>query len=70
MAVNLAIIGNSIDPMGYLSSQDLERAIQGVLENPVSRSRFMDLKGTDWNRVVWLFIWGTIVARLSSTSCS
>jgi len=45
MAVNLAIIGNSIDPMGYLSSQDLERAIQGVLENPVSRSSFMDLKG-------------------------
>jgi damage-control phosphatase, subfamily I len=42
--VNLAIIGNSIDPMGYLSSQDLERAIQGVLENPVSRSSYLDLK--------------------------
>ncbi len=44
VAVNLAISGNSIDPMGYLSWQDLEKEIQGILGNPVPRSNFMDLK--------------------------
>jgi damage-control phosphatase, subfamily I len=43
-AVNLAIAGNSIDPMGYLSSQEVEEAIQGSLEHPVPLSRFLDLK--------------------------
>ena len=44
VAVNLAISGNSMDPMGYLSWQDLEKEIQRILENPVPRSNFMDLK--------------------------
>lgn len=43
-AVNLAIAGNSIDPMGYLSSQEVEQAILGNLERPVPRSSFKDLK--------------------------
>jgi len=43
-AINLAIIGNSIDPMGSLNSQDVEKVIRGSLENPVPRSRFVDLK--------------------------
>jgi len=43
-ATNLAIIGNSIDPMGSLNSQDVEKAIRESLENPVPRSRFVDLK--------------------------
>lgn len=43
-AVNLAIAGNSIDPMGYLSSQEVEEAIRESLEHPVPRSRFLDLK--------------------------
>jgi uncharacterized protein with ATP-grasp and redox domains len=42
-AVNLAIIGNSIDPMGHQSSQDLAQVIQENLENPVSREGFIDL---------------------------
>ncbi len=43
-AVNLAIAGNSIDPMGYLNSQEVEQAIRGSLEHAVCRSGFMDLK--------------------------
>ena len=43
-AVNLAIAGNSIDPMGYLSSEEVEQAIRGSLEHPVCRNRFSDLK--------------------------
>ncbi len=43
-AVNLAIAGNSIDPMGYLSSEEIERAIRESLEHPVSRNSFLDLK--------------------------
>lgn len=43
-AVNLAIMGNSIDPMGLQNPQDLEQAIQGLLTNPVPRERFNALK--------------------------
>jgi damage-control phosphatase, subfamily I len=43
-AVNLAIAGNSIDPMGYLSSEEVEQAIRGSLEHPVCRNPFSDLK--------------------------
>lgn len=43
-AVNLAVAGNSIDPMGYLNSQEVEQAIRRSFEHPVPRSRFMDLK--------------------------
>jgi damage-control phosphatase, subfamily I len=43
-AVNLAIAGNAIDPMGYLTSQEVEQAIRGSLEHPVCRNTFMDFK--------------------------
>jgi damage-control phosphatase, subfamily I len=43
-AVNLAISGNSMDPMGYLSSEEVEQSIRGSLEHPVCRNTFLDLK--------------------------
>ncbi|MBI5250960.1 MAG: DUF89 family protein, partial [Desulfomonile tiedjei] len=43
-AVNLAIMGNSIDPMGLQNPQDLEQAIEGLLAYPVPKERFADLK--------------------------
>jgi damage-control phosphatase, subfamily I len=43
-AVNLAIAGNAIDPMGYLTPQEIEQAIMASLEHPVPRNRFMDLR--------------------------
>ncbi len=39
-AVNLAIVANSIDPMGYQTSEDLEQAILEILQNPLARDTF------------------------------
>ncbi|MCA1961121.1 MAG: ARMT1-like domain-containing protein [Desulfomonile sp.] len=44
VAVNLAIVGNSIDPMGYLSPQDIEQAMRASLDDPVPRGEFMEFK--------------------------
>ncbi len=44
-AVNLAIIGNSIDPMGRENPHDIEQAIRESLTKEVSGSSFADLKG-------------------------
>ncbi|MGO9567183.1 MAG: damage-control phosphatase ARMT1 family protein [Desulfomonilaceae bacterium] len=43
-AVNIAINGNSIDPMGHQNPDDVDRAIRESLANPVPRDRFNDLK--------------------------
>lgn len=43
-AVNLAVIGNSMGPMGYLGPMDLEEAIRRHLEKSVPRQDFTDLK--------------------------
>jgi hypothetical protein len=43
-AINLAIVGNSIDPMGYLSSQDIEQVLRACLEDPVPRDKFMEFR--------------------------
>ncbi len=43
-AVNLSIIGNSIDPMGKLNPDDVEQAIRRSLANPVPRDRVAELK--------------------------
>jgi len=43
-AVNIAIVGNSIDPMGYLSSQDIEQVMRTCLEDPAPRERFVEFK--------------------------
>ena len=43
-AVNLAIIGNSIDPMGRENPHDIEQAIRDSLTKTVPRSSFTDLK--------------------------
>jgi len=43
-AVSLAISGNSIDPMGYLTPEQIEQTLQGSLENPVPHDRFLELK--------------------------
>jgi damage-control phosphatase, subfamily I len=43
-AINLAIMGNSIDPMGHENPHDIELAIRASLTKAVPRSRFRDLK--------------------------
>ncbi len=43
-AVNLAIMGNSIDPMGRENPHDIEQAIRDSLTKTVPRSSFTDLK--------------------------
>ena len=43
-AVNLATIGNSIGPMGYLIQPDLEESIRGLMEKSVPRGEFIDFK--------------------------
>ncbi len=43
-AVNLAILGNSIDPMGHEDAHDIEKAVRDSLKKTVSRSSFSDLK--------------------------
>lgn len=42
-AVNLAIVANSIDPMGYQSSQDLEQVIRENLQTPLPPNSLAEL---------------------------
>lgn len=43
-AVNLAILANSIDPMGYQSSKGLEQVISENLQDPLPRDQFMNFQ--------------------------
>ena len=43
-AVNLAIVGNSIDPMGHEDADDIEKVVRNSLKKTVSRSSFEELK--------------------------
>lgn len=43
-AVNLAIMGNSIDPMGLENPHDVEQAIRDSLAKEISRESFTDLQ--------------------------
>ncbi len=43
-ATTLAVVANSIDPMGYQSSQDLEQVILENLKTPLPRERFAEME--------------------------